>query len=91
MLTTATNFHRSRLPAAGAVGRLILRRDRWGKPSQFVGGAPGGRRPARVMVEAFPLTDSPDVRYSRGVHTAYFRRLADGAVFRASGHWFEEE
>ena len=91
MLTTATNFHRSVLPRVGEIGRLILRRDRWGKPSQFIGGCPGGRRPARVIVEAYPMTDSPDVRYSWGVHTVFFRRLADGEVFRTSGFYFEED
>ncbi len=91
MLTTATKFHHNVLPEIGEIGRLVIGWDRWGKPCQAVGGFPGGRRPARVIVEAYPLTDSADVRYSWGVHTAFFKRLSDGRTFRASGFWFEKE
>ncbi len=86
MLTSVNNIHRHTLPKLGAIGRLIMRRDPWtGKPSRYV-----QDRGEHFIVEAFPLSDAPSA-HSRGIHTAYFRSLADGVVVKASGFYFDEE
>lgn len=38
---------------------------------------------------AYPLTDSPDYRYSIGIHTVYVRFLDNGEMQRFSGIWFQ--
>lgn len=76
MLTPRGNVHGSKLPRLGAVGHIVGLR------------SVNPRR--RCVVVAYPLTDSPDDRYSRGVHTVYVCSLDNGEVQRFSGSWFEE-
>jgi hypothetical protein len=78
MLTPRANVHRSKLPAPGAIVEVRLRRP---LPRQ---------RYRRWIVESYPLSDSPDQRYSRGIHTVTLRALDNGERRRIAGHWCEE-
>lgn len=73
MLTTRSNYHRSRLPKIGDIGHIRL--------DQYAN--------RKCIVSHFPLTDSPDYRFSIGIHTCYVRFLDNGEVHRFSGFWFE--
>ena len=71
------NFHHSKLPQPGEMGYVITGHDHY-----------GGRR--RVcIVESFPLTDSPDYRYSIGIHTVNVRFLDNQERRRCSGVNFQ--
>jgi len=83
MLTTKTNFHHSKLPEIGAIGRMVRGTDRFG----FVRYLDNGDK---WICIAYPLCDGV-LPYSIGIHTAYFRRLCDGLVKRFSGFWFDAE
>jgi hypothetical protein len=75
MLTTRTNFHHSKLPAIGAIGRINI----------------AGRKPSeRVIVSHYPLSDNV-LPYSIGIHTIYVRSLKTGRVSCYSAMWFESE
>ena len=65
------------------MGYLITGHDRFAGPCYH-----GGRR--RVcIVESFPLTDSPDYRYSIGIHTVNVRFLDNQERRRCSGVNFQ--
>lgn len=70
------NTHHSKLPRPGAIGHIRGLRTvyLWRK----------------CIVSHYPLTDSPDYRFSRGIHTVYVRFLDNGEVGQFSGFWFEE-
>lgn len=69
--------HHSRLPKAGEIGTIK------GLESH-------GIDPLRkCIVSHFPLTDSPDYRYSMGIHTIFVRFLDNGEVRQFSGFYFE--
>lgn len=77
------NTHHSKMPRPGSIGRLA---------GQLFGrtlGTVDTRR--RCIVESYPLTDSPDCRYSRGIHTCTVRFLDDGQRMRLSAFWFDAE
>ena len=77
------NFHHSKLPQPGEMGYIITGHDRFGGPYYY-----GGQR--RVcIVESFPLTDSPDYRYSIGIHTVTVRFLDNQERRRCSGANFQ--
>ncbi len=78
MLTPIGNVHHSKLPRLGEIG-TIHGLERW-----FI----NPRR--RCIVESFPLTDSADPRYSRGVHTVTVRFLDNGERRRVSGFYFDD-
>lgn len=71
------NFHHSKLPKPGTVGRIVglstvdLRR--------------------RCIISHYPLTDSADYRFSIGIHTVFVRFLDNSEIQRFSGIWFQEE
>ena len=77
------NFHHSKLPQPGEMGYLITGHDRFGNPCYQ-----GGRR-RKCIVESFPLTDSPDYRYSIGIHTVTVRFLDNQERRRCSGVNFQ--
>lgn len=79
MLTPRGNLHSSKLPRLGAI---VTVRD---KPLQH------GHRYRRFIVEAFPLNDSANPKYSRGIHTVWLRALDNGWRIQVAGHWCEEE
>ena len=70
------NFHHSKLPRPGAVG--------------FIRGLSSVSPRRKCIVSHYPLTDSPDYRFSHGIHTVYVRFLDNGEVGQFSGFWFEE-
>ena len=77
------NFHHSTLPQPGEMGYIVIGHDRFGSPCYH-----GGQR--RVcIVESFPLTDSPDYRYSIGIHTVTVRFLDNQERRRCSGVNFQ--
>ena len=78
MLTSIANCHRYPLPKPGAI---VIVKTRPLFP---------GNRFRRFIVESFPLSDSADQRYSRGIHTANIKALDNGERFKVSGHWLEE-
>jgi hypothetical protein len=83
MLTARANIHHSVLPKVGAVGYLVMRQDRWGKPGYMHG------LRQRWQCIGYPLCDN--VRpYSLGIHTAWFKALGDTrlAAVRVSGFYF---
>jgi hypothetical protein len=87
MLTPRANIHRSKLPRLGAIVTVQIRPL---SPALNVWGHQKDRY-RRYIVEAFPLSDSADLRYSRGIHTVYLRALDNGERARVSGHWCVEE
>ncbi len=70
------NIHHSKLPRPGAIG--------------FVRGLSSIDFRRKCIVSHYPLTDSPDYRFSLGIHTVYVRFLDNAEVGRFSGIWFEE-
>jgi hypothetical protein len=77
------NFHHSQLPQPGEIGYIIIGYERFGSPRYH-----GGRR-RKCIVESFPLTDSPDYRYSIGIHTVIVRFLGSQERARYSGAYFQ--
>ena len=76
MLTaTRQNYHHSKLPKPGELGTIR--------------GLSTVNPRRRCIVESFPLTDSPDYRYSLGIHTVTVRFLDNGERRRFSGFYFE--
>ena len=70
------NIHHSKLPKAGAIGQII--------------GLSTVDHRRKCIVVAFPLTDSPDYRYSLGIHTCWVKFFDNGEICRFSGTWFQE-
>jgi hypothetical protein len=70
------NTHHSKMPRPGAVG--------------YIRGLRTVYLWRKCIVSHYPLTDSPDCRFSRGIHTVYVRFLDNGEVGQFSGFWFEE-
>ena len=77
------NFHHSKLPEPGEIGYIIIGYDRFSSPRDL-----SGRR-RKCIVESFPLTDSPDYRYSIGIHTVTVRFLDNQERRRCSGANFQ--
>jgi len=77
MLTPIANTHHSKLPNLGEI--VVV------KISEI---APGYRY-RKFIVESFPLSDSPDQRYSRGIHTVNLKALDNGERVRVSGFYCE--
>ena len=75
MLTSIANIHRHQLPNPGEIVNVNGLRSHGFNPSD------------RWIVESFPLSDSADQRYSRGIHTVTVRRLRDGRSARISGFY----
>jgi hypothetical protein len=72
------NTHHSKLPNPGAIGTIVgLERS-------------GIDLRRKCIVVAFPLTDSPNPRYSLGIHTCWVRFLDNNEIARFSGIWFQE-
>lgn len=71
------NFHHSKLPQPGSIGRIIGLDD------------VDSRR--KCIVIAYPLTDSSDYRFSFGIHTIFVRFLDNSKIERFSGVWFHAE
>lgn len=69
------NFHHSKLPPPGAIGRIV--------------GLSTVHSRRQCIVIAYPLCDSADYRYSIGIHTMFVRFLDNGEIARFSGIWFE--
>lgn len=76
------NYHHSKLPEPGEIGYIIIGYARFSSPRYL-----GGRR-RKCIVESFPLTDSPDYRYSIGIHTITVRFLDNRERARYSGAYF---
>lgn len=70
------NVHHSKLPPPGTIGYIV------GLSTI------NPRRPC--IVSHYPLTDSPDYRYSIGIHTFWVRFLDNSEVQCFSGIWFQE-
>jgi hypothetical protein len=70
------NIHHSKLPMPGAIG--------------YLRGLSSVNPQRKCLVSHYPLTDSPDYRYSIGIHTIWVRFLDNGETGRFSGNWFEE-
>lgn len=70
---------------AGAIGYLSTGTDWVGRVHYLE-----GCHERRCIVESYPLTDSPDYRYSIGVHTVTVRFLDNGERRRISGFYFAE-
>jgi hypothetical protein len=77
------NFHHSKLPQPGEMGYIVTGQDRFGGPRYYCG------RRRKCIVESFPLTDSPDYRYSIGIHTVTVRFLDNQERWRCSGANFQ--
>lgn len=84
MLSPVANVHHSVLPKLGEIGHVILRRNRFGDHEYLL-----GKRKEKWQVVAFPLSDSADQRYSRGIHTVYVQSLNHGIIKKVSGFYFE--
>ena len=69
------NFHCSKLPKPGAVGRIV--------------GLSTVNPRRKCIVVAYPLCDNVQP-YSIGIHTCWVRFLDDSNIQRFSGIWFEE-
>ena len=78
LAATHQNFHHSKLPAPGAIVTVHTR------PLS------PNRRFRRYIVEGYPLCDSPDWRYSIGIHTVYPRSLDGLHHCQVAGHFCEE-
>ena len=77
MLTPISNFHHSRLPAPGAIGRI-----------RGLSNIVDPNR--RCIAESYPLCDN--VRpWSIGIHTVVVRFLDNDERRRFSGIFFQEE
>ena len=74
MLTPVGNVHRHTMPQPGAI--VTVR-----------GLECTGKDPRRkAIVESFPVTDSADYHFSRGIHTVTLRFLDNGARRKVAGH-----
>ena len=69
------NFHYSKLPKPGAVGRIV--------------GLSTVNPRRKCIVIAYPLCDNV-LPYSIGIHTVYVRFLDNHEEMRVSGIWFRE-
>lgn len=85
MLTPRANIHHSTLPRLGAI--VTLPGLHWTTKFRPRNGRYTFRR---FIVEAFPLCDSADARYSWGIHCVYLRALDNGARVKVAGHWCQE-
>lgn len=82
MLNHKQNFHHSKLPEPGQTGYLSYTQNNWlGFPTYFDG------KKQKYQCVAYPLCDNV-LPYSKGIHTAYFRNLANGRIIQASGFYF---
>ncbi len=71
------NFHHSKLPKPGTVGRIV--------------GLSTVDERRKCIVIAYPVTDSADYHFSIGIHTLFVRFLHNGEVQQFSGVWFVPE
>ena len=78
MLTPIANIHRYPIPRPGAIVIVKIR------PLEI------GCRWRKWIVESYPLSDSPDQRFSRGIHTVWLRALDNNERVKVSGHYCEE-
>ncbi len=69
------NFHHSKLPKSGAVGRIV--------------GLSTINPRRKCIVIAYPLCDNVHP-YSIGIHTCWIRFLDNSDIQRLSGIWFQE-
>lgn len=83
MLSSLANVHHSILPKLGEIGYVVIRRNRFGDNEYLLG------RKEKWQVVAFPLSDSADQRYSRGIHMVYVQSLNHGIIKQVSGFYFE--
>jgi hypothetical protein len=67
------NFHRSKLPAPGAIGLIV--------------GLSSIDPRRKCIVSHYPLCDNV-MPYSIGIHTVYVRFLDNHEIIRVSGVWF---
>ena len=80
MLTPVANVHHHKLPRPGALVSL----DRLNRNTMHG---------VRYIVVAYPLSDSPDQRNARGIHTVYLQRLGGDygcKPLQVAGHWCDE-
>lgn len=68
------NFHHSKLPPPGAIGRIV--------------GLSTVNPRRKCIVSHYPLCDNI-LPYSRGIHTVVVRFLDNNEIARFSGIWFE--
>lgn len=68
------NFHHSKLPPPGAIGRIV--------------GLSTVNPQRKCIVSHYPLCDNI-LPYSRGIHTVVVRFLDNNEIARFSGIWFE--
>lgn len=89
MTTPRANVHHSDLPRPGAIVTMpgLMDLAGYAMPPRRGGCYP---RPRRFIVEAYPLHDGADMRWTRGIHRAYVRALDNGEVRLVAGHWCEE-
>lgn len=69
------NTHHTKLPRPGSLG--------------FIRGLSTVDPNRKCIASHYPLTDSPDYRFSTGIHTLWVRFLDNGEVRCFSGVWFE--
>jgi hypothetical protein len=69
------NVHHSKLPKPGEMGHIV--------------GLSTVNPRRKCIVIAYPLTDSPDHRFSMGIHTCFVQFLDNAEIRRFSGFWFE--
>ena len=69
------NTHHTQLPKTGSLG--------------FIRGLSTVDPHRKCIVSNYPLTDSPDMRFSTGIHTIYVRFLDNAEAGRFSAMWFE--
>ena len=74
MLSACANFHHSKLPEPGTIGRIV--------------GLSTIDPQRKCIVSHYPLCDNI-LPYSRGIHTVFVRFLDDQEIARFSGLWFE--
>ncbi len=77
------NYHHYKLPKLGEIGYLTNGQTRFGETIFLTAG-----KKEKVMVVAFPLCDNV-LPYSKGIHTAYFKNLANGKIKKYSGFYFD--
>lgn len=71
------NFHRSKMPALGAIVTVNMR-----PPAM-------GEKPRKFIVTAFPLCDNA-LPYSIGIHTCFVSPLDDRLTTKQiAAHWLE--
>lgn len=83
MLTPLGNYHHSILPEPGALGYITNGTERYtGKPLYWQG------KKRLCQAVSYRLTDSPDYRYSVGIHTVEVEFLDNRERARFSGFYF---